>query len=85
MTKIRIHGQTRKLDPIYNYSNEYGQTVLTEYEALCNKARVKLPYIVYIIGLILGGLVFGYLADYSGRKMILSGSMWTACILSIFQ
>jgi MFS family permease len=34
---------------------------------------VKIPNIAYIIGLILGGLIFGYLADHSGRKMILLG------------
>ncbi|CAF4487934.1 unnamed protein product, partial [Rotaria socialis] len=47
--------------------------------------RMKIPHIVYLIGLTLGGLIFGYIADHSGRKMILIGSMWTACALSIFQ
>ncbi|CAF3460739.1 unnamed protein product [Rotaria sp. Silwood1] len=46
---------------------------------------MKIPNIVYLIGLVLGGLIFGYIADHSGRKMILIGSMWTACALSIFQ
>lgn len=64
---------------------------------------MRIPYIAYILGLILGGLIFGYLADHAGRKMVLlgwlfvlfffftfillfiSGSMWTACALSIFQ
>lgn len=35
--------------------------------------RIKIPHIVYIIGLVLGGLIFGYMADHSGRKMVLLG------------
>jgi len=27
-----------------------------------------------MVGMILGGLLFGYLADHSGRKMILLGN-----------
>ena len=56
-----------------------------------------------MLGLTIGGLVFGCIADHSGRKMILLGknadsmlplrwndvsfvgSMWTACVLSVFQ
>jgi MFS family permease len=36
---------------------------------------VKIPYIAYIFGLILGGLVLGSIADHSGRKMILLGKL----------
>jgi MFS family permease len=35
--------------------------------------RSKLPNIVYLVGLVLGGLIFGYIADHNGRKMILLG------------
>ncbi|CAF3345485.1 unnamed protein product [Rotaria sp. Silwood1] len=77
--------ERKKNEPKYNYSKEYGRSVLTDFDTLCDKVRVKVPYIIYIIGLILGGLIFGYLADHSGRKMILLGSMWAACIISIFQ
>ncbi|CAF2107123.1 unnamed protein product [Rotaria magnacalcarata] len=74
-----------KIKRIYNYSKEYGRSALTDFDTLCDKTRVKLPYIVNIVGFILGALVLGSIADHSGRKMILLGSMWTACILSIFQ
>ncbi|CAF2518312.1 unnamed protein product [Rotaria sp. Silwood2] len=78
-------GPVQKMEPIYNYSQEYGRSVLTDFNIFCDPIRVKIPNIVYLIGLILGGLIFGYIADHSGRKMILIGSMWTACALSIFQ
>ncbi|CAF1158012.1 unnamed protein product [Didymodactylos carnosus] len=71
--------------PTFARINEYGSTVLTQFDILCDDTRIKIPYIVYIVGLIIGGLVFGYMADYSGRKMLLLGSMWSACALSVFQ
>ncbi|CAF1078642.1 unnamed protein product [Rotaria sordida] len=75
----------RNDQPTYNYSQEYGRTVLTDFNVSCDSIRVKIPNIVYLVGLVLGGVIFGYIADHSGRKMILIGSMWTACALSIFQ
>ncbi|CAF2516993.1 unnamed protein product [Rotaria sp. Silwood2] len=75
----------KSIKPIYHYSNEYGRSALIDFESLCDKSRIKVPYIMFIIGLILGGLIFGYIADLSGRKMILLGSTWTACVISIFQ
>ncbi|UJR16095.1 hypothetical protein I4U23_003007 [Adineta vaga] len=75
----------RKQKPVYNYTKEYGRSVLTDFNEMCNKTNIKLAYISYIVGMILGGLIFGYLADHSGRKMILLGSIWTTCGLSIFQ
>ncbi|CAF1018617.1 unnamed protein product [Adineta ricciae] len=81
-----IHNfQIRRAEPVYNYTNEHGRTVLTEFNKLCDKRLIKIPYIVYILGMILGGLIFGYIADYSGRKMILLGSIWAACAMSLFQ
>ncbi|CAF0758292.1 unnamed protein product [Rotaria sordida] len=82
--RIPINGR-QSVEPVYNYSKEYGRSVLTDFNTLCDKTRVKIPYILYIIGFILGGFIFGYIADHSGRKMILLGSMWTACVISIFQ
>jgi MFS family permease len=38
--------------------------------------RIKIPNIVYLVGLILGGLIFGYIADHTGRKMILLGNIF---------
>jgi len=67
------------------FSKEYGNTVLTDFDRYCNPIYEKIPHIVYLVGLILGGLIFGYMADHSGRKMILLGSMWAACFLSVFQ
>ncbi|CAF4846667.1 unnamed protein product [Rotaria socialis] len=78
-------GKREKLKRTYNYSKEYGRSALIDFDTLCDKTRVKLPYIVNIVGFSLGALVLGAIADHSGRKMILLGSMWTACILSIFQ
>jgi MFS family permease len=83
--KVKKDGRIKPVDPIYNYSREYGRTVLTDFNKFCEPLLLKIPRIVYLIGLILGGLIFGYIADHSGRKMILIGSMWTACALSIFQ
>ncbi|CAF0759751.1 unnamed protein product [Didymodactylos carnosus] len=75
----------RQRVPEYSYSREYGPTAITEFKIMCNDVKVKIPYIAYILGLIIGGLVFGYMADYSGRKMILLGSIWTTGVLSLFQ
>ncbi|CAF1084013.1 unnamed protein product [Adineta steineri] len=82
---LSIDGQMRRLEPRYKYDDEYGRSALTDFNTLCDPMRIRIPNIVYLIGLILGGLVFGYAADHSGRKMILTGSMWTACALSVFQ
>ncbi|CAF1215977.1 unnamed protein product [Rotaria sp. Silwood1] len=75
----------QKSEQTYSYSREYGRTVFSDFDIFCDPIRMKIPNIVYLIGLVLGGLIFGYIADHSGRKMILIGSMWTACALSIFQ
>lgn len=82
---------------------------LFQFEYLCDKGRIKIPNIIFLVGFILGGLIFGYFADHSGRKLALlgkkhflllseminrsilnnlsnfKGSIWTACVLSIFQ
>ncbi|UJR30512.1 hypothetical protein I4U23_018042 [Adineta vaga] len=83
--RIVVNGKIQRIEPTYEYDQEYGRTVLTDFNAFCDPIRIKLPNIIYLIGLVIGGLVFGCIADHSGRKMILIGSMWTACALSVFQ
>ena len=34
---------------------------------------MKIPHIIFLIGLILGALIFGAVADHGGRKMVLLG------------
>jgi len=45
---------------------------------------LKLPNIVYLIGLVIGGLVFGCIADHSGRKMILLGKNFHSYLFGNF-
>ncbi|CAF1187332.1 unnamed protein product, partial [Didymodactylos carnosus] len=84
-TETTVTLVTRKKEPDYSYSNTYGLTVLTEFNELCDDIKRKIPYIVYMVSLIIGGLVFGYAADHNGRKATLLGSTWVIVALSIFQ
>ncbi len=45
---------------------------------------MKIPNIVYLVGLVLGGLIFGYIADHSGRKMVLLGRYFKYLFMFFF-
>ena len=54
------------------------EKILFQFDELCNKTTLKLPHVIFFIGLILGSLVFGAVADHGGRKMVLLGKRWAS-------
>ena len=40
---------------------------------MCDKTRIRIPHVTHLVGLLLGGVIFGCIADYGGRKMVLLG------------
>jgi hypothetical protein len=70
----------------YNYSNEYGQTVLTEFNILCELSSFKkLPRYSNFLGYVVGALLLGFGSDRGGRKIIILACIWTTGIMSVFQ
>lgn len=70
----------------FNYSTELGNTVLTDYDMLCDMVNYKIgPRYTHFLGYVLGCLLLGFGSDRGGRKMIILGCMWTTGVMSLFQ
>jgi MFS family permease len=77
VTKVPFH---------YNTSREYGDTVLTEFEILCEMTSyTHMPRLAHFAGYIVGALVLGFASDRGGRKMIVLSCIWVSGVMSIFQ
>jgi hypothetical protein len=70
----------------FNYSKEFGKTVITEFEIFCDlEAYKKAPRISHYLGFLIGSLILGFASDRGGRKMILLACIWTTGTMSLFQ
>lgn len=70
----------------YNFSNEYGITVPSEFEILCDlTGYIRLPRFAHLIGYLIGALLLGFASDRGGRKMIVLCCIWVNGIMSVFQ
>jgi hypothetical protein len=70
----------------YNYSTEFGQTVITEFNLFCDLQSVlKMPRFANFFGFIIGCLMLGLASDKGGRKIIILACIWTSGVISIFQ
>lgn len=71
---------------IYNYSKEYGQTIITDFKLFCDfKDVFRVPRFVHYFGFILGCLLLGFASDKGGRKIIILACIWTCGVMSVFQ
>lgn len=69
-----------------NYSVEYGETVATEYDILCDLQNfTRVPRFSHYLGFIMGSSLLGFTSDRGGRKMIILACIWSTGIMSIFQ
>jgi hypothetical protein len=70
----------------YEYSKEFGQTVITEYSVFCDLAPfTKAPRFSHVFGFFLGSLILGFASDRGGRKIIILACIWTTGVMSLFQ
>lgn len=70
----------------YVHSNEYGNSVATEFQLLCDiEPYLKTAKFSQYLGMISGGIMLGIASDKGGRKIIILACMWTAGIMSLFQ
>ena len=79
-------GQNQPVDIDYNYTSNYGSTVVIKYAIFCELAVfLKMPRYVNVLGAIIGALILGFASDRGGRKIIILGCIWTTGIISLFQ
>lgn len=70
----------------FNMSQYYGETVITEFEILCDLDHLaKVPRFSHYFGFFIGAFILGFASDRGGRKMIILACIWTTGIMSIFQ
>jgi hypothetical protein len=71
-----------------NRSNEYGVTVVTSFNIVCDlydNGYLQLPRFTHLIGHIIGFLLLGLVSDLGGRKVIVLACIWTCGVMSMFQ
>ncbi len=67
----------------YNYSKEYGQTIVTDFNLFCDLTQVlKMPRFANFFGFVIGALLLGFASDKGGRKIIILACIWTAGVMS---
>ena len=66
---------------------EYGETVATQFEILCDdiSSYIKVTMFSHYFGFFLGSLLLGFASDKGGRKSIILACIWSAGIMSTFQ
>nr|XP_003419685.1 solute carrier family 22 member 6 isoform X2 [Loxodonta africana] len=72
-TEANITGATEPCTDGWIYDNStFPSTIVTEWDLVCsNRALRQLAQSLYMVGVLLGAMVFGYLADRLGRRKIL--------------
>ncbi len=70
----------------FNYSTEFGKSVATDFEILCDiEPYLKVAKFAHYFGLIIGSVMLGIASDKGGRKIIILACIWTSGIMSVFQ
>lgn len=67
-------------------TSEYGETVATQFEILCDmQPYLKFTKFAHYLGFFIGSLLLGIASDKGGRKSIILACIWSAGIMSTFQ
>ncbi|XP_022108730.1 organic cation transporter protein-like isoform X2 [Acanthaster planci] len=75
---ITVDNETMPCDEGWNYDQTYyGNTVATEWDLVCEKdASVDLSQTIFMLGVMVGSLLFGQLSDRFGRRYVFFLSLW---------
>ncbi|XP_038073511.1 organic cation transporter protein-like [Patiria miniata] len=72
------YNETIPCDDGWDYdSTYYGKTIATEWDLVCERdASVELSQIIFMLGVMVGSLLFGQLSDRFGRRYVFFFSLW---------
>lgn len=71
----------REFDSFQNLTN---YNVLFQWSLVCDsKYLSKLATTIYFCGVMVGGLLFGYLADKYGRKPVMLGTLYAPILIGL--
>ncbi|XP_070565753.1 organic cation transporter protein-like [Ptychodera flava] len=71
-------------DGWYYESDNFAETIVTEWDLVCEEAFLsQLSQSIFMVGVMIGAFIAGYLSDKFGRKTIFLISLWSESVLGI--
>uniref|UniRef100_T1IXG4 Major facilitator superfamily (MFS) profile domain-containing protein n=1 Tax=Strigamia maritima TaxID=126957 RepID=T1IXG4_STRMM len=68
----------------YTYSDGYDHTIASEWDLVCDKMNLNtIAATIFFGGVMIGGLIFGTLADKFGRKPVVLATLYGQAILGV--